>query len=76
MKTDDITIRTIQPGERSIQVVEGELETAQRRLAKRDEWLNNPINKKLVTYNAVSQDTQKIREEITELEQELKSLNK
>ena len=76
MKTDEITIRTIQPGERSIQVVEGELETAQRRLAKRDEWLKNPINKKLVTYNAVSQDTQKIREEITELEQELKSLNK
>ena len=76
MKTDEITIRTVQPGERSIQVVEGELETARRRLNKRNDWLNNPINKKLVTYNAVAQDTAKIRDEITELEQELKSLNK
>ena len=69
-----ITVRTIQPGERSAQVVEGELLTAQKRLKKRNDWLNNPDNKRLVTYSAVAQDTAKISLEIEELEEELNSL--
>lgn len=76
MKTDEITIKTIDRSQRTTAIVEGELKSKRTLEKARDEWLNKPDNRLKPTYDIVAKDTAKIRLEIAELEQELKSLNK
>lgn len=75
MKTDDITIRTIDRAQRTPAIVEGELKAKRSLEEARNEWLSKPDNRLRPTYDIVAKDTAKIRLEIAELEQELKSLN-
>lgn len=75
MKTDDITIRTIDRAQRTTAIVEGELKAKRSLEEARNEWLSKPDNRLRPTYDIVAKDTAKIRLEIAELEQELKSLN-
>ena len=76
MKTDEITIKTIDRSQRTIEIVEGELKSKRALEEARNEWLNKPDNRDRPTYGIVASDTAKIRLEIAELEDELKSLNK
>lgn len=74
MKTDEITIRTIQPGERSIKVVEGEIDTMKKRIERRNAWLSDSKNLDLSTYEAVKKNTLEMTWDLQELESELKEI--
>lgn len=69
-----ITIRTIQPGERSIQVVEGEVEAKKKLIDKRNVWLADSKNRHLSTYEAVKKDTMNLMWEYKELVNELNEI--
>lgn len=74
MKTDEITIRTIQPGERSIKVVEGEIDTMKKRIERRNAWLSDSKNLDLSTYEGVKKNTLEMTWDLQELESELKEI--
>lgn len=75
MKTErGITIRTIQPGERSIKVVEGEIDIMKKRIERRNIWLSEPRNFDLSTYEAVKKNTLEMTWNLQELENELKEI--
>ncbi len=71
-----MTTKTITKGERTIEIVEGEIRSLSNLIEKRNEWLNDEVNRKRTTWDAVKKDTVNMGYTLQELKEELNELSK
>jgi len=69
-----MTTKTISQNQRTAEIVEGEVLSLETLTKRRNSWLNDPINKKLSTYEAVRRDTIEMGFRLKELKDELNDI--
>lgn len=71
-----MTTKTITRSQRSEEIVRGEIESLSLLIEKRNVWLNDELNQKRSTWEAVNKDTANMRGTLRELKEEYDELLK
>lgn len=71
-----MTTKTITRSQRSEEIVRGEIESLSLLIEKRNVWLNDELNQKRSTWEAVNKDTANMRGTLRDLKEEYDELLK
>lgn len=71
-----MTTKTITRSQRSEEIVRGEIESLSKLIEKRNVWLNDELNQKRSTWEAVNKDTANMRGTLRDLKEEYDELLK